>query len=137
MELYKVKTLDTHLKYVFLYMRGELKRNDMSNFLYTYVLLLEPLLLVPPPPGENFCAELAFITKYVLYDKDLKANGAVRDYTLGLFQTLPETQNTLVAGRGHWLNPYVFLSSKGTFQFDKHNKLWLHTWGMQRQHIQL
>lgn len=113
---YMDKTLHTDLSHIFLYIRGELVRCDITNFLHEYVAHCEPWLLVPPPPGENFLAELAFLTKYLMYDIDNKQNGIIRNFANGLFGTTPKVGMFDKIGR--WLNPYAFISSKGTFGFD-------------------
>ena len=114
--LYKKKTLETPLKHTFLYMRGELLLFDIVAFLNEYTRECEPWLLTPPPPGENFLAEIAFLTKYIMYDIDTYKNGVKCNFTRGLFGTTPDV--TVFGNMGRWLNPYVFISSKGTFNFD-------------------
>lgn len=113
---YMQKTLTTPLKYTFLYMRGELVRDDMGNFLQEYMNNCEPWLLVPPAPHCPFLEEIAFVTKYLIYDIDKKENGVVRNFTRGLFGTTPKVGMFKKIGR--WLNSHSFVSAKGTFGFD-------------------
>lgn len=113
---YLAKTLQTPLKYIFLYMRGELVRGDMGNFLSAYNSYCEPWLLVPPPPtADNFLEEIAFITKYVIYAIDSQVNGIKRDFRHGLFGTTPKV--AMFDKVGSWITPYSFVSAKGTFGF--------------------
>ena len=115
---YMQKTLTTPLKYTFLYMRGEMVRDDMGKFLEEYMKNCEPWMLVPPAPRCHFLEEIAFITKYLIYDIDKKENGVIRNFTRGLFGTTPKVGMFKKIGR--WLGPHSFVSAKGTFGFDPH-----------------
>lgn len=114
--IYMEKTLTTPLRYTFMYMRGELLRKNMGDFLEEYTAQCEPLLLVPPKPNGCFLEEMAFITKYLIYSVDKEENGVVRNFSRGLFGTTPTVSMFKKVGR--WLNSHSFISAKGTFGFD-------------------